>query len=1383
MSRRLRSFGPKGINRLATVKKRSMQMETLEDRHLLAADLLSSIYEAESISHPFAADAVTVEQMIARSQSHSYIEGELVVATTLPTIGDATEQLINNRDWNQFLGVDAVPIKTLMNFEQSPGSSFALVHMDLGDGDVIEAMREIEGAEGVLWTAPNFYFDGENATELTPNDPQYGQQYHHTLMQNDLAWDTTLGDSSIVIGVTDSGVDLDHVDLDDSIWVNTGEIAGNGIDDDLNGYVDDVNGYDFAHNNNDPNPQSNSHSHGTHVAGIASADTNNGVGVAGTAGGTTIMPLQFYDQSNGSLWTSTVINDTYSYAADNGAHIVVTSYNVNGWVGDPTFTAGLQYMYDGGVLHFNSAGNGGELNPIRTTFEQTLFVVSTDSLDRKAGSSNWGVGVDISAPGASIRSTIPGNSYQNLSGTSMAAPNAAGVAGLVWSANPNWTREMVAAQVLATADNIDAQNPSFAGLMGTGRVNSFNALNATLDAPQVKSLIGLPENGGSVSASTPITGLTVRFDQLMEPATINDTANFELRSAGADGLFDTSDDTFVGIALPDDYQISTNDFDVDFIGGQLGIGNYRFSFLSGGMTNPFGTGLDGNANGVGGDNYERFFSIGLESFERVEPLGSLAMVSRANPGTLSDVSDSNQFTFFAEAGELLTAVVTPNTSVPTMTVEILGVTGPTSGSPGDSVILPVGAATSTGQQTIQITADMAASYQFSVYRNVNIDALVESTGTVAIDDSYIELESGRNGTGRYGAAGQSNGSTGGVQFNQYNNSGLFVDISGTGTPLGLGDDGEATVTTTVGNAFFPAGLNTIGNNGVVASGAGVNIDYNNTLLPNSAFDKALFPFWDDIDSDSGNVFWEERLVNGINTFIVQWNDRPHFSNTGDATFQVQVFQSGPVAVRYAYQDVIFGDANDHGAGATIGIQFDSSNAAQYSLNQAVVNDGDVIDMMETDPNIDTDRFSIDLSAHVGRRVDVILATQNGSLANGDLELFDAGGMSVAVGSATPLGQSVSNYDVGILDYLVTSGGVYEIAVSSNQTVQYGLYLTEYLLDTEDNDSPSNPLRSLDDVNGALGGIDDSQDIYEITLAQGESLTLATQTPLDDPGRYPLNSLDPNLTVRDSGGTIVASDDNSGTDGKNAQLTFVAGAAGIYRIYVAGSGNGEYLLGVNPNTTLPDGDFDDNGIWECADIDALVGQIAAGTNLSAFDLTGDGLVNLEDRDAWLAEAGGINLGPGRVYLLGDANLDGFVDGIDFIQWNTNRFQPIAEWCSGDFDANGVVDGLDFIEWNNNRFQSSFNVSSDVTSTIALSAAKLDVVGENNMSPIGEVSTANSVVDLPPAKYVAAAESRFADRERARRRATDRVFAENEPVFAVDSADKLHVALPAIRQLRG
>ena len=134
--------------------------------------------------------------------------------------------------------------------------------------------------------------------------------------------------------------------------------------------------------------------------------------------------------------------------------------------------------------------------------------------------------------------------------------------------------------------------------------------------------------------------------------------------------------------------------------------------------------------------------------------------------------------------------------------------------------------------------------------------------------------------------------------------------------------------------------------------------------------------------------------------------------------------------------------------------------------------------------------------------------------------------------------------------------------------------------------------------------------------------------------------------------------------------------------------------INPAATVvvePPGDFDNDGDYDCDDVNGLVAEIAAGSNSADFDLTGDALVNQEDLTAWLAAAGSVNLLSGGAYLPGDANLDGTVDGQDFIAWNANKFTSTAAWCSGDFNADGVVDGQDFIAWNANKFTSADGVS--------------------------------------------------------------------------------------------
>ncbi len=118
-----------------------------------------------------------------------------------------------------------------------------------------------------------------------------------------------------------------------------------------------------------------------------------------------------------------------------------------------------------------------------------------------------------------------------------------------------------------------------------------------------------------------------------------------------------------------------------------------------------------------------------------------------------------------------------------------------------------------------------------------------------------------------------------------------------------------------------------------------------------------------------------------------------------------------------------------------------------------------------------------------------------------------------------------------------------------------------------------------------------------------------------------------------------------------------------------------------------GDFNNDGILGCEDIDLLIVEIASGGNNLDFDISGDGQLDLADRDVWLAAAGATNLASGDSYILGDYNLDGDVDGLDYLVWNANKFRGTTGWCSADANADGVADGLDFLIWNANKFTSA------------------------------------------------------------------------------------------------
>lgn len=561
------------------------------------------------IADAFARDAVTYDDLVEQAKDQPFVPGELVVALSVDGAKRDAERRLRSRDWAPVLGAGVRLIAPLMAVERGPSRSVVLAHLSLPEGmDVFTAMQVLGGLSDVLWASPNFVQTGD-PRDFVPNDPSYGAQYHHPLMQNPLAWDVTLGSAAVTIAITDDGMALSHPDLAPNLWTNPGEIAGNGLDDDANGYVDDVRGWDFASQNGDPSPNTPADEHGTHVAGIAAARTHNGAGVAGVAGHCTLMPLQIW---NGSGFTSTILNGAFRYAADHGARVVNTSFNFDAWVGNAVVTAALQYLHDAGVLHFLSAGNDSRLNPRRQSFTQSLFVASTDADDLKSASSNYGTGIDVSAPGSGILSTVPQDGYDHSSGTSMATPNAAGAAALLWSAHPSWTSYQVACRLLATADDLDAANPAYAGLLGAGRVNTYAALSdpvlAPLPPPRIDEVTGIPGEGGSVAAGD-LLSFGVAFTQVMDRASIDDLGHFELRGAGPNGAFGDGDDVVPALAMPVPYLLGANEVPFTIAGAPLPCGTYRLTVFAGGVTNAFATALDGDANGAAGGDFVRTFDV------------------------------------------------------------------------------------------------------------------------------------------------------------------------------------------------------------------------------------------------------------------------------------------------------------------------------------------------------------------------------------------------------------------------------------------------------------------------------------------------------------------------------------------------------------------------------------------------------------------------------------------------------------------------------------------------------------------------------------------------------------------------------------------------------
>lgn len=309
------------------------------------------------------------------------------------------------------------------------------------------------------------------------------------------AWDITTGSASVIVAVIDTGVDYNHEDLASNIWTNTGEIPGNGVDDDNNGYVDDVHGYDFVNNDGDP---FDDHGHGTHVSGTIAAVGNNGKGVVGVNWRASIMAVKFLDAS-GSGYTDDAIN-ALLYAINNGAKISNNSWGGGGF--SQAMLDAINAADNAGSLFVAAAGNSSSNNDLSPHYPSSydapnvISVAATDHNDLLAGFSSYGAtSVDLGAPGVDIYSTVPtsGNiccsnssGYMYLSGTSMATPHVSGAAALIMSYFTNDTHLQVKQRILSTVQPI----PALTGKTLTGgRLNVFNAMeNDTIPPDPVSDL-------------------------------------------------------------------------------------------------------------------------------------------------------------------------------------------------------------------------------------------------------------------------------------------------------------------------------------------------------------------------------------------------------------------------------------------------------------------------------------------------------------------------------------------------------------------------------------------------------------------------------------------------------------------------------------------------------------------------------------------------------------------------------------------------------------------------------------------------------------------------------------------------------------------------------
>ncbi len=365
-----------------------------------------------------------------------------------------------------------------------------------------QEMAFCEWAESLDWVAyaepvPYVY------SHYVPDDYDSTALSHLNIIRAVEAWDLEKGDKKVVIAIVDNGVMTDHKDLQANLWINPLEIPGDSLDNDANGFIDDIYGYDVADGDGDPSIPHTAFKHGSHVAGCASAVTDNGLGIASIGYGCSLMAVKVAsDKGPSNVYSFDQALKGVDYAIHNGADIINMSFGGTGY--SLTGQILMEVGHERGLIFVAAAGNGpGDTNPATgdTTWEypacfaHVISVSTTDALDKRAAIATVNSQVDVCAPGLQIRSTIPsvslGSSYSALSGSSMSCAIVSGLLGLMLAHNPCLSPDEAESLLKAGCVNIDGKSPAWAGKLGAGRIDAFASLTLleTLARPSARFVV------------------------------------------------------------------------------------------------------------------------------------------------------------------------------------------------------------------------------------------------------------------------------------------------------------------------------------------------------------------------------------------------------------------------------------------------------------------------------------------------------------------------------------------------------------------------------------------------------------------------------------------------------------------------------------------------------------------------------------------------------------------------------------------------------------------------------------------------------------------------------------------------------------------------------
>ena len=449
---------------------------------IFIAILIISVFSSAAFAEVFNAGPAKTKSKGLQFKIPKYAEGEVLIKFKPGVLQDRISAI------NSDAGVKVIKVVPKINLHRLRSTKGKTTK------ELLEFYRQDPNVE---YAEPNYII----TIDANPNDPDYpllwglnntGQTGGTADADIDApeAWDYLYGSwGDVVVAVIDTGVDYNHPELTNNMWVNTGEVPGDGIDNDGNGYIDDYRGWDFFNKDNDP---FDDHNHGTHVAGTIAAAGYNGIGLIGVNYKAKIMPVKFLG-SAGYGYTSDAI-EAILYAARMGAKVMSNSWGGGGYSTALRDAINTAYANGNGALFIAAAGNDfsdGDFTPhYPSSYDvpNVVAVAATDHNDAMAFFSNYGfTSVDLGAPGMNIYSAKPNNEYRYASGTSMATPHVSGVAALIMAAYPYLTVDEVKNLILNSSDpNTSLQNKTVTG----GRLNAYNALN--INDKRIKIYISSP---------------------------------------------------------------------------------------------------------------------------------------------------------------------------------------------------------------------------------------------------------------------------------------------------------------------------------------------------------------------------------------------------------------------------------------------------------------------------------------------------------------------------------------------------------------------------------------------------------------------------------------------------------------------------------------------------------------------------------------------------------------------------------------------------------------------------------------------------------------------------------------------------------------------------